>query len=100
MSTENKTIDAALIPAVSPGFRLQFEKSQDTWVLLYPEGMVKLNQSAAEIMKRCDGSRDVNQVVKQLETDFDESDLLGDVIGFMEVAIEQKWITMKDKSDV
>ena len=32
-------------------FRLQFEPVQDCWVLLYPEGMIKLNASAAEILR-------------------------------------------------
>ena len=32
-------------------YRLQFEPAQDCWVLLYPEGMVKLNASAAEILR-------------------------------------------------
>ena len=36
-------------PQVAPMFRLQFEPVQDAWVLLYPEGMVKLNAPAAEI---------------------------------------------------
>jgi len=54
------------IPAVAAPFRLQFEKAQDSWVLLYPEGMVKLNQSAGEILKRCDGERDVDSIVADL----------------------------------
>ena len=40
------------------GFRLQWEPAQKAHVLLYPEGMVKLNGSAGEILKRCDGERD------------------------------------------
>jgi hypothetical protein len=38
-------------------FRFQWEPAQGCHVLLYPEGMVKLNQSAGEILKRCDGAR-------------------------------------------
>ena len=37
-------------PRVGSGFRLQWEPAQDCHVLLYPEGMVKLNGSAGEIM--------------------------------------------------
>ena len=37
---------------ISRHFRLQFEPAQSAWVLLYPEGMVKLTGSAGEIMKR------------------------------------------------
>jgi len=42
-------------PRIGRGLRLQWEPAQDAHVLLYPEGMVKLNQSAGEIMRRCDG---------------------------------------------
>ena len=37
-------------PALAPMYRLQFEPAQDCWVLLYPEGLVKLNGPASEIM--------------------------------------------------
>jgi pyrroloquinoline quinone biosynthesis protein D len=36
---------------LKPIFRLQWEPAQNAHVLLYPEGMVKLNQSAGEILK-------------------------------------------------
>ena len=54
-------------PALNKLFRLQWEPAQDAHVLLYPEGMVKLNQSAAEILKRCDGTRDMNALIADLE---------------------------------
>ena len=44
-------------PALAHGMRLQWEPAQDAHVLLYPEGMVKLNGSAGAIMSRCDGER-------------------------------------------
>ena len=43
---------------VSPPFRFQWEEVQNCYVVLYPEGMVKLSQSAGEIMRRCDGEKD------------------------------------------
>ena len=92
----SSTITADHIPSVTSGYRLQFEQAQDTWVLLYPEGMVKLNQSAAEILKRCDGIRSVTQVVTQLEQDFEQKGLENDVLGFLTVAREQKWIKIAD----
>ena len=46
-------------PRIGSGFRLQWEPAQNCHVLLYPEGMVKLNGSAGEIMVRCDGERSI-----------------------------------------
>ena len=61
-------------------------------MLLYPEGMVKLNQSAGEILKRCDGARDVSAIVADLEQAFNASGLEKDVLGFVEVAARQRWL--------
>lgn len=79
-------------PKLSRLFRLQWEEVQDSYVLLYPEGMVNLNQSSAEILKRCDGTRDVATIVSDLEIAFSTSDLRADVEDFLRVANERGWI--------
>jgi pyrroloquinoline quinone biosynthesis protein D len=79
-------------PRVGNGFRLQWEEAQSSFVLLYPEGMVKLNQSAGEIMKRCDGKADVAAIVADIESAFNAQGLDKDVRGFIEVAAKQRWL--------
>lgn len=79
-------------PTLSKLFRLQWEEVQNNYVLLYPEGMVKLNQSAAEILKRCDGKRDATAIVSDLESSFALSDLRADVEEFLHTAHAQGWI--------
>ena len=51
------------VVVIAHNFRFQWEEAQGCHVLLYPEGMVKLNPAAGEILKRCDGSRTIDQVV-------------------------------------
>ena len=85
-------ITSATTPRVGPGFRLQWEPAQDCHVLLYPEGMVKLNGSAGEIMKRCDGERSVAAIVEDLEKAFSAQGLEPDVLGFIELAAKQRWL--------
>ena len=82
----------ASVPRVGVGFRLQFEPAQDCHVLLYPEGMVKLNQPAGEIMKRCDGEKSIAAVVADLETAFSTTGLEGDVLAFVAMAGQQRWL--------
>ena len=79
-------------PRVGAGFRLQWEPAQNCHVLLYPEGMVKLNGSAGEIMKRCDGQRSIGEIVTELETAFNAQGLQGDVTAFVEMAAKQRWL--------
>ena len=79
-------------PRVGPGFRLQWEQVQDCHVLLYPEGMVKLNGTAGEIMKRCDGRSDMAAIVADLERTFEAQGLGPDVVAFVEMAAKQGWL--------
>ena len=79
-------------PKLKRLFRMQWEEAQGNYVLLYPEGMVKLNQSAAEILKRCDGQRDVPAIVAGLEQDFNASGLQADVDDFLRAANERGWL--------
>jgi pyrroloquinoline quinone biosynthesis protein D len=76
-------------------YRFQWEPAQESFVLLYPEGMVKLPGSAGEIMKRVDGTRSVDQIVSELETAFPGVDLRADVVQFLEVAYGKGWIRAK-----
>ncbi len=80
------------VPRIGPGFRLQWEPAQECYVLLYPEGMVKLNQSASEIMKRCDGQRSCTEIVSDLEAAFNTTGLEADVMGFIDIAGRQRWL--------
>jgi len=83
---------ATHIPELANGYRLQFEQAQDNWVLLYPEGMVKLNPSAAEILQRCNGTQNVADITRDLEATFDADDLSKDVQGFLAIAHQQHWV--------
>lgn len=86
------SLEAATIPRIGNGFRLQWEAAQECHVLLYPEGMVKLNQSAGEILKRCDGERSVDEIVGELEAAFDRTGLKADVEAFLAQARAQGWV--------
>jgi pyrroloquinoline quinone biosynthesis protein D len=77
---------------ISPGFRLQWEEAQQKNVLLYPEGMVKLNESAAEILKLCDGAHRMEEIIFLLEAQVDNIDIRDDVIDFLRGAYERHWI--------
>jgi pyrroloquinoline quinone biosynthesis protein D len=81
-------------PRLSGHFRLQYEPAQSAWVLLYPEGMVKLSGSAAEILKRVDGRTSVDGIIRDLEAAFPGAALRQDVLDFIQEAHERGWITV------
>ena len=77
---------------IAPGFRFQWEEAQNCHVLLYPEGMVKLNPTAGEILKYIDGIKTVDGILSELNTAFPGADLKDDVHQFLETAHGNGWI--------
>ncbi|BDB22320.1 MULTISPECIES: pyrroloquinoline quinone biosynthesis peptide chaperone PqqD [Pseudomonas] len=89
------SFDRSKKPTWRPGYRYQYEPAQKGHVLLYPEGMIKLNDSAALIGGLIDGERDVAAIIAELEKQFPGVPELGeDIEQFMEVARAEHWITL------
>ncbi|HHG5537195.1 pyrroloquinoline quinone biosynthesis peptide chaperone PqqD [Pseudomonas aeruginosa] len=83
------------VPHLRRGFRLQWEPAQGCHVLLYPEGMVRLNESAGEILRLVDGQRSVAQIIFDLRRRFpDVPGLDEDILAFIEVAHAQFWLQL------
>ncbi|MGH8210179.1 MAG: pyrroloquinoline quinone biosynthesis peptide chaperone PqqD [Steroidobacteraceae bacterium] len=89
-------LSASAKPVVGHGFRLQWEPAQQAHVLLYPEGMVKLNNSAAAIMSRCDGVRTVADIIADIERAYCVTGLSADVTAFVAMAREQSWLELRE----
>jgi len=85
-------LEGSLRPAIARGLRLQYESAQGRHVLLYPEGMVQMNQVAAAILERCDGVRTLDAIVQELETLSGETNLAPDIHGFIGAALAQRWL--------
>jgi len=79
-------------PCIAGPYRLQWEDVQQARVLLFPEGIVKLNRSAGEILLRCDGKRTTAQIVAELESAFGVAPLGADVRSFLDLATLRRWI--------
>lgn len=80
---------------LSPNFHFRWEEPQQAHVLLYPEGIVKLNETAASILERCTDGRSIADVVDDLAGEYGGSDLSLDVLKFLEVAHAKGWIRVK-----
>jgi pyrroloquinoline quinone biosynthesis protein D len=91
----NHRFNAEDIPQMAATFRLQWEEAQGCHVILYPEGMVKLNPAAGEILKRCDGQASVAAIIDDLQSAFPEADLEADVYQFLDTAYDNQWLQHK-----
>lgn len=94
MSTN--TFNVEQIPVWRQGYRFQYEPAQKTYVILYPEGMIKLNESAGAIGQYITGQHSVAQIIAQLKQQFGDVDAIDqDVIEYMLVAQQQHWIELR-----
>lgn len=77
----------------NPHFRFQWEEAQNCYVLLFPEGMVRLNGGAGEVLSRLDGTKSVAALVEELKATFpDVPELEADVLSMLELGLEKTWI--------
>lgn len=92
MSSLNADSGALTRPCLRKLFRLQWEPAEDTYVLIYPAGTVRLNPSAGEILARCDGAHELDDIIDELEDLFSASDLAADVYRFIDHARQCGWL--------
>lgn len=80
------------IPRIARLYRFQWEPAQNAFVLLFPEGMVQLNDTAGEILRRCNGQHTAAEIVADLERAFDSDEIGPDVDAFLAEATQSGWI--------
>ena len=93
--TEPLRISSTDIIEIDPLFLYRWEEAQQSHVLLYPEGVVKLNESAAAILGLCDGMRSVEEIVAELSRQYSGADIASSVYKFLEVSHAKSWIRVK-----
>jgi pyrroloquinoline quinone biosynthesis protein D len=71
-------------PRLVTGARLQYDDVREEHVLLVPEGVVRLNPTAAAVLELCDGERSVDEIVGALSARYEGPDLRDDVEGLVD----------------
>ena len=66
-------------PRLATGARLRYDEVREEHVLLVPEGVVRLNPTAAEVLGLCDGERSLDDIVSALSARYQGADLRADV---------------------
>jgi len=87
------TVKIEDIYKIAAHHRFQWEKAQNCYVILFPEGMVKLNGGAGEVLNLVDGKSSVAKITEALVKKFPDADGIDkDIIGMIELALEKAWI--------
>jgi pyrroloquinoline quinone biosynthesis protein D len=71
-------------PRLVTGARLRYDEVREEHLLLIPEGAVRLNPTAVEVLELCDGQRSMQEIVDALSARYDGADLSDDVRGLLE----------------
>jgi coenzyme PQQ biosynthesis protein PqqD len=66
-------------PRLVTGARLRYDDVREEHLLLVPEGVVRLNPTAAEVLELCDGERSLDDIVDTLGARYEGADVRGDV---------------------
>lgn len=81
------------IYALAPHHRFQWEEAQQSYVILFPEGMVKLHGGAGEVLKRVNGKATVGEIIAELKAAFPDAEgIEQDILGMFDLAAEKSWI--------
>lgn len=67
-------------PRLVTGARLRYDEVREEHLLLIPEGAVRLNPTAAEVLELCDGARSLDDIVDALSARYDGADVRDDVV--------------------
>jgi pyrroloquinoline quinone biosynthesis protein D len=76
-------------PRLVTGARLRYDEVREEHLLLVPEGAVRLNPTAAEVLGLCDGDRSLDDIVGVLAERYNGSDVGEDVRGLVDAMTQR-----------
>ncbi|SAL16632.1 coenzyme PQQ synthesis D [Caballeronia turbans] len=79
-------------PRLRAPLKLHWHAGMRTCEIVHPRGSIELNRSAGEILARCDGTRELDDIIGELEARFGMAGLAADVYRFIDEARRLGWI--------
>jgi pyrroloquinoline quinone biosynthesis protein D len=79
-------------PALAPVVHLRHDRVRDVDLLVLPERVVVLRGTAGEILRLCDGSREVDAIVAELAGRFPGAPVAGEVPAFLGRLRREGWL--------
>jgi pyrroloquinoline quinone biosynthesis protein D len=76
-------------PRLVTGARLQYDEVREEHVLLIPEGAVRLNPTAAEVLELCDGERSLDDIVGALSARYEGADVRDDILELVDAMAQR-----------
>ena len=76
-------------PRLVTGARLRYDEVREEHVLLIPEGAVRLNPTAAEVLELCDGERSLDDIVGALSARYAGADVRADILDLVDAMAQR-----------
>ena len=76
-------------PRLVTGARLRYDEVREEHVLLIPEGAVRLNPTAAEVLELCDGERSLDDIVDALAARYEGADVRDDILELVDAMAQR-----------
>jgi pyrroloquinoline quinone biosynthesis protein D len=76
-------------PRLVTGARLRYDEVREEHLLLIPEGAVRLNPTAAEVLELCDGERSLDDIVATLSSRYEGVDVRDDVLELVDAMAQR-----------
>ena len=90
-------LSAASVPSLWRLARLEYDAVRQQRVLLYPEGVVLLNDTGAAILDLCDGQRSVADIAATLQERYHCGDVTGDVVDYLAGLVGQQLVRVRQE---
>lgn len=76
-------------PRLITGARLRYDEVREEHMLLVPEGAVRLNATAAEVLEMCDGEHSLSDIAAVLGARYGGADVRDDVSGLIDAMAQR-----------
>ena len=76
-------------PRLVTGARLRYDEVREEHLLLIPEGAVRLNPTAAEVLELCDGRHSLEEIAGALSARYEGADVGDDVRQLVDALTQQ-----------
>jgi len=85
-------------PRLAAKARLKWDAVREKHLLLFPEGVLVLNQTAHDVLALCDGQRTVTEIVKALAAQYaiEANAIDADVKEILQKLAQKTFVTLDD----
>ena len=89
-------LDLEARPRLAPGVRLKYDEARTCWVVLAPERVLMPDETALEVLQRCDGAKTINALVDDLVNAYeaDRAEILADVTELLSGLLEKRVLAL------